>query len=97
MNPSVKKDSQLQKARSLTPTISRNKGTSSTEGYKKSALTDAANKEVVANSKAPAIRHKVSWYVTDSSQAAGYRRVFGMLEDPSTTSPYRDDDNQVRI
>ena len=54
------------------------------------------NRETVANTKTPAIRHKVSWYVTDSTQAAGYRRVFGLLEDPTSTSPYRDDDAQVR-
>lgn len=54
------------------------------------------NKETVANPKTPAIRHKVSWFVTDSTQAAGYRRVFGILEDPSTTNAYRDDDAQVR-
>lgn len=55
------------------------------------------NRETVANTKTPSIRHKVSWFVTDSTQAAGYRRVFGVLEDPTTTSPYRDDDNQTRI
>jgi hypothetical protein len=92
----VKKDRQKQMATALTPTISRNKGTASAEGYKKSALTDSANKEVVANNKAASIRHKVAWYVTDTSLAAGYRRVFGILEDSTTTSPYRDDDAQVR-
>jgi hypothetical protein len=91
-----KKDSQKQKARTLNPTVNRNKGTASTEGYKKSGLTDAANKEVVANQKTPSIRAKVSWYVTDNTQAAGYRRVFGLLEDPATTAVGRDDDNQVR-
>jgi hypothetical protein len=54
------------------------------------------NRETVANTKTPAIRHKVSWYVRDDSQANSYRRVFGLLEDPTTTSPYRDDDAQVR-
>jgi hypothetical protein len=54
------------------------------------------NRETITNTKAPAIRHKVSWYVTDDTQAAGYRRVFGLLEDAATTSPYRDDDAQVR-
>jgi hypothetical protein len=54
------------------------------------------NRETVANTKTPAIRHKVSWYVRDDAQAAGYRRVFGLLEDAATTSPYRDDDAQVR-
>ena len=55
-----------------------------------------SHKETVENIKTPAIRHKVSWYVTDSTQAAGYRRVFGLLEDPSTTNAYRDDDSQTR-
>ncbi len=55
-----------------------------------------ANRETVTNTKTPAIRHKVSWYVTDSTQAAGYRRVFGLLEYPGNKSPYRDDDAQVR-
>jgi hypothetical protein len=54
------------------------------------------NRETVNNTKTPAIRHKVSWYVTDTSNANGYRRVFGLLEDPTSTSPYRDDDAQVR-
>lgn len=93
---SVKKSRSTQLAKTLTPTISRNKGTASQEGYQKSSLTDSANKEVVSNTKAPSIRHMVAWYVTDSTQAAGYRRVFGLLQDPLTTSPYRDDDNQPR-
>jgi hypothetical protein len=91
-----KKGLQRQKARTLTPTVTRNKGTSSTEGYRKSSLTDAANKETVANTKTASIRAKVSWYVTDSTQTAGYRRVFGLLEDPTTTAAGRDDDAQVR-
>ena len=66
------------------------------EGYKKSSLTDAANKETVPNTKTPSIRSQISWYVTDSTKDAGYRRVFGLLEDPLTTAPGRDDDNQVR-
>ena len=87
---------QRQKARTLTPTITRNKGTTSTEGYRKSSLTDSANKETVANTKGPAIRSMVSWYVTDSTKTAGYRKVNGLLEDPNSTDPGRDDDNQVR-
>lgn len=55
------------------------------------------NIETVANTKGPMIRHKVAWYVTDSNAPGGYRRVFGILEDPATTSPYRDDDAQVRL
>lgn len=95
---SVKKNQQTQKAKTLTPTITRNKGTASTEGYKKSTKGGGygVNLETVANGKAPAIRNMVTWYVTDSSQAAGYRRVTGVLQDPNTTSPYRDDDAQVR-
>ena len=88
-----KKGSQRQSARTLTPTIQRNKtSVKSTKGG-----GTWVNRETVPNTKAPSIRHKVAWYVTDSTQAAGYRRVFGVLEDPSTTSPYRDDDAQVRI
>lgn len=55
------------------------------------------NRETVLNTKTPAIRHKVSWYVTDSNQSAGYRRVFGLLEDPTTSALGRDDDAQTRI
>lgn len=94
--PAVKKSRQIQMAKTLNPTIRRNKVVSSREGYQKSSLTDAAHKNVVSNTKSPFIRHKVSWYVTDSSQSTGYRRVFGILEDPTTTSPYRDDDAQIR-
>lgn len=54
------------------------------------------NRETVQNTKTPAIRHKVSWYVTDSSQSEGYRRVFGLLEDPTTSALGRDDDAQTR-
>jgi hypothetical protein len=102
-----KKGSQRQKARTLTPTVDRNKISAavySNNGNKRDGYANTSkgggtwvNRENVPNTKGPAIRHKVSWYVTDSSQAAGYRRVFGVLEDPTTTSPYRDDDNQVRI
>lgn len=104
-----KKGTQRQKSRTLTPTISRNKttgvdenGTAITVGKSvQSSLKDfqpnATNKVTAANTKAPSIRHKVAWYVTDSSQTTGYRRVFGLLEDPTTTSPYRDDDNQTRL
>jgi hypothetical protein len=91
-----KKGRQRQKSRTLTPTVTRNKGTAATEGYSKSALKDHLNKETVANTKTPKIRGKISWYVTDSTQPAGYRRVFGMLEDPTTTAVGRDDDAQVR-
>jgi hypothetical protein len=66
-------------------------------GAKQSSLTDAAHKEVTSADKGPAVRHKVSWYVTDNTQSAGYRRVFGLLESAGNTSPYRDDDAQVRI
>jgi hypothetical protein len=102
-----KKGSQRQKARTLTPTVDRNKISAavySNNGNKRDGYANTTpgggtwvNRENVANTKGPAIRHKVSWYVTDSNQSAGYRRVFGVLEDPTTTSPYRDDDNQVRI
>lgn len=91
-----KKGAERQRARTLTPTVTRNKGTSSQEGFRKSSLTDSANKETVANTKGPAIRQMVSWYVTDSSKTTGYRRVVGLLTDPSSTDPGRDDDNQVR-
>lgn len=105
----VKNNRQTQMASSLTPTITRNKTTGVDENSNaitvgksvQSSLKDfqpgSTNKVTVANSKSPAIRHKVAWYVTDSTQTAGYRRVFGVLEDPTTTSPYRDDDNQTRL
>lgn len=101
--PRVKKDRQPQMASSLTPTIRRNEGAANkTGGSYQNSLYDYRvnnannNKETVANDKAPSIRHKVSWYVTDSNNDNGYRRVFGLLEDSTTTSPYRDDDAQVR-
>jgi len=93
---SAKKNRQIQLASTLTPTVTRNKATASTAGYQKSSLTDSANKETVSNTKTPSIRHKVSWYVTDDNQSVGYRRVFGLLEDSSTTATGRDDDPQVR-
>lgn len=112
-----KKGLQRQKARTLTPTIARNKisaaptltsvpsaGNLPAIGNKAAGYANTSkgggtwvNRETVANTKTPAIRHKVAWYVTDSTQAAGYRRVFGVLEDPTTTNAGRDDDNQVRI
>ena len=102
-----KKGSQRQMARTLTPTINRNKispnpgGTlaNKTAGYANTTKGGGTwvNRENRTNTKTPAIRHKVAWYVTDTSAAAGYRRVFGVLEDPTTTNQYRDDDNQVRI
>jgi hypothetical protein len=55
-----------------------------------------ANRETITNARTPMIRHKVAWYVTDSNAPGGYRRVFGLLEDAATSSPYRDDDAQVR-
>ena len=109
---SVKKNQQTQKAKTLNTTIDRNKqstGVFSNANRQKGNKTDGyanttkgggtfVNRDAgVANAKAPAIRNMVTWHVTDSSQAAGYRRVTGVLQDPSTTSPYRDDDNQVRI
>lgn len=104
---SVKKSAQTQLAKTLSNTIGRNKISANPGGTKANKVAGYANtspgggsyvnREIVANNKTASIRHKVSWYVTDSSQATGYRRVFGILEDPTTTSPYRDDDNQVRI
>lgn len=99
---SAKNNQQTQKAQTLTPTISRNKASTSGRvgGSYNSSLKDnpagVNNKETVANTKGAAIRNMVTWHVTDSSQPAGYRRVTGVLQDPSTTSPYRDDDAQVR-
>jgi hypothetical protein len=99
-----KKGSQRQKSRTLTPTINRNKISANPGGTQANKVNGYANttpgggtwvnRETKPNTKAPAIRHKVAWYVTDSTQAAGYRRVFGILEDPATTSPYRDDDDR---
>ena len=94
-----KKGSQRQKARTLTPTIQRNKGAANKTGSTYQSTKGGGtfvNRETVSNNKAPSIRHKVSWYVTDSNQSVGYRRVFGVLEDPTTTNAYRDDDNQPR-
>jgi hypothetical protein len=61
-----------------------------------STTTVPVNKEYASNAKTPMIRHKVAWYVTDSNAPGGYRRVFGLLEDAASSSPYRDDDAQVR-
>ena len=101
-----KKGVQRQKARTLTPTVQRNKQSTGvdsngnkTDGYANTTKGGGTfvNRETAANTKGPGIRNKVSWYVTDSTKAAGYRRVFGLLEDPTTTNAGRDDDNQVRI
>jgi len=95
----VKKNQQTQKAKSLTPTIQRNKGAANRTGSTYQSTKGGGtfvNRETVTNNKAPAIRSMVTWYVTDSTKTAGYRRVTGLLEDSTTTSPYRDDDNQVR-
>jgi len=101
-----KKGTQRQRSRTLAPTVQRNKistGVDSngnkTAGYANTSKGGGTfvNRETVANSKGAGIRDNVSWYVTDSTKAAGYRRVFGLLEDPSTTNAGRDDDNQVRI
>ena len=83
---------------SLGPTGSLRTIGNTTAGYANTTKGDGTwvNRETVANGKTPSIRHKVSWFVTDSTQAAGYRRVFGVLEDPTTTNAYRDDDAQVR-
>lgn len=108
---SVKNNQQTQKAKTLNTNIDRNKistgvfsNANRQKGNKSAGYANTSkgggslvNIENKANAKAPAIRNMVTWHVTDSSQAAGYRRVTGVLQDPSTTSPYRDDDNQVRI
>ena len=101
---SVKKVKDVQYAGTLTPTINRNK-TVSAEDANRTAGQDIqstkgggtwVNRVTAANTKGPMIRHKVAWYVTDSNAPGGYRRVFGILEDPTTTNAYRDDDAQVR-
>jgi len=104
---SVKNNQQTQKAKTLNTTINRNKISANPGGTKANKVAGYANTskgggslvniENKPNTKAPAIRNMVTWHVTDSSQAAGYRRVTGVLQDPTTTSPYRDDDAQVRI
>ncbi len=110
-----KKGVQRQKARTLNPTVTRNKisaastvtaspsGNLPAVGNKPNGYANTSpgggtfvNQETVSNQKTAAIRHKVSWYVTDSTKEAGYRRVFGILEDPTTTAAGRDDDSQVR-
>lgn len=95
----TKKGSQRQKARNLTPTVQRNKGAANTTGGEYQSTKGGGtfvNRVTESNPKGPMIRSKVSWYVTDSTKEAGYRRVFGLLEDPTSTDPGRDDDNQVR-
>lgn len=102
-----KKGVQRQSARTLGTTVARNKASAavySNNGNKRDGYANTskgggtwANRETVANPKTPSIRHKVAWYVTDSTKSAGYRRVFGLLEDPTTTASGRDDDAQVRI
>lgn len=94
-----KKGSQRQKARTLSLTIQRNKGAANKTGSTYLSTKGGGgyvNRVTRDNSKTASIRHKVSWYVTDSTNDNGYRKVEGLLEDPSTTSPYRDDDAQVR-
>lgn len=95
-----KKGVQRQKARTLNPTITRNKispvgGANKSAGYANTSKGGGTfvNQETVPNTKAPNIRGKVAWYVTDSTKAIGYRRVFGLLEDPTTSAAGRDDDN----
>lgn len=88
----IKKSRQLQfAAASLNTTTKQNKTTT------KSSLTDAANKEDVVVSKGPMVRSKIAYQVTDSNAPGGYRTVYDILEDPTSTSPYRDDDAQVRL
>ena len=108
---SVKNNQQTQKAKTLNTTINRNKISTGvysnanrskgnkTAGYANTSKGGGSlvNIENKANAKAPAIRNMVTWHVTDDTQPGGYRRVTGVLQDPTTTSPYRDDDNQVRI
>lgn len=97
-NASAKKNPRQQQfaKAALNVTTTRNKGTASQEGYQKNSLTDAANKETVVVSKGPMVRSKIQYQVTDSNAPGGYRTVYDLLEDPTSTSPYRDDDNQVR-
>ena len=108
---SAKNNQQTQKAKTLNTNIDRNKistgvfsNANRQKGNKSAGYANTSkgggslvNIENKANAKSPAIRNMVTWHVTDSSQPGGYRRVTGVLQDPSTTSPYRDDDNQVRI
>lgn len=79
----VKKNAQTQLSSTLTPTIQRNKGAANTTGGSYLSTKGGGsfvNRETVSNTKTPAIGHVVSWYVTDSTKTAGYRRVFGILE-----------------
>ncbi len=91
-----KKGTQRQQSRTLNPTVTRNKGTVSQEGYKKSYLTDSGNKETVSNTKTGSMRSQITYFVTDSTKEAGYRRVFDILQDTGNAVAGRDDDNQPR-
>jgi hypothetical protein len=112
---STQYSNQIQKAKTLSLTIQRNKISAAYTGSlgPTGTLRNISNKEAGyantskgggtwenrvtrANVKGPAIRQKVAWYVTDSTQSVGYRRVFGILEQPGTTVAGRDDDAQVR-
>lgn len=85
----VKNNRQTQFAQTLGKSWNEDSGGISTPSIDNTKTTYNA-------SKTPMIRHKIAYYVTDSNQAAGYRRVFGLLEDPATTATGRDDDSQVR-
>lgn len=80
---SVKNNRQTQLASTLTPTIQRNRGQANTTGGSWQSSKGGGtfvNRETVSNTKTPAIGTSVSWFVTDSTQTNGYRRVFGLLE-----------------
>jgi len=98
--PSQRKSRQVMLASTVNPTVTRNKGEANKTGSTYQSTPGGGfgvNNETVNNTKTPAIRHKVSWYVTDSTNTNGYRRVFGVLEDSTTTVASRDDDAQVRL
>lgn len=80
---SVKNNRQTQLASTLTPTVQRNKGQADTTGgtwLSSKGGGTFVNRVTVSNTKTPGIGQKVSWFVTDSTQSSGYRRVFGILE-----------------
>jgi len=80
----VKNNRQTQMASTLTPTVQRNKGQANTTGgtwLNSKGGGTFVNRTTVSNTKTPAVGNEISWYVTDSTKTAGYRRVFGILEE----------------
>jgi len=80
---SVKKPRSTQLASTITHDIQRNKGGANETGgtYQSSKGGGTfVNRVTVSNTKTPGIGLMVSWYITDSTQAKGYKKVNGILE-----------------